>query len=497
MPRLHSGLAVLLGAALVVPVFPAATPAAAAAATGAVCDHQPALNVTAPAGAVAVDPAVEGDLSVKTQASPPGTTFWLPPGTHLLAADQFGQVIPKDGDVYLGAPGAVLDGRGLNRAAFTQLAKNVVIRGLTIRNFVAPQDQGVVNHDSGEHWVIENNTIENNRGAALMAGARQEVRGNCLRGNGQYGMNAYRPDNAITGLVVEGNEIAANNVDDWETRSPGCGCSGGIKFWSVNGADVRGNWIHHNHGAGVWADTNDNDFLIEDNLIEDNDAEAIFYEISYNAVIRHNTIRRNNLVAGGRRASRGDNFPSASVYLSESGGEPRVPARTDLIDVYGNVFEDNWSGITLWENADRFCNSPANTSYATCTKLVSDRNLCAAPGIDDEPLFSDCRWKTQRVEIHSNTFRFDPASPGCAGLCGRMAVLSNYGTYPSWSPYKGTLVQDAITREQDNYWYSNDYTGPWTFVTGDNSRTLTPAQWQASPWYKDDCSSFDGVTPQC
>ena len=53
----------------------------------------------------------------------------------------FGQVIPKDGDVYLGAPGAVLDGQGINRAAFTQLAKDVVIRGLTIQNFVAPQDQ--------------------------------------------------------------------------------------------------------------------------------------------------------------------------------------------------------------------------------------------------------------------------------------------------------------------------------------------------------------------
>src|SRR5689334_748976 len=163
MPRLHSALVVLLVAASVVPVFPAAAPAATGTATGAVCDNQPALYATAPAGAVAVDLAVEGDLSVKTQASPPGTTFWLPPGTHRLAPDQYGQVIPKDGDVYLGAPGAVLDGRGVNRAAFTQQAKDVVIRGLIIQNFVAPQDQGVVNHDSGTHWVIENNTIQNNR----------------------------------------------------------------------------------------------------------------------------------------------------------------------------------------------------------------------------------------------------------------------------------------------------------------------------------------------
>src|SRR4051794_14246492 len=173
MPRPHSALVVLLLAALVSPVFPAAAPAADSAGTGAVCDREPALNAQAPPGAVVVDPAVDGDLSVKTLSAPAGTTFWLPPGTHRLAADQFGQVIPKDGDVYLGAPGAVLDGRGLNRAAFTQQAKNVVIRGLTIQNFVAPQDQGVVNHDSGEHWVIENSTIQRNTGAALMAGVRK------------------------------------------------------------------------------------------------------------------------------------------------------------------------------------------------------------------------------------------------------------------------------------------------------------------------------------
>ena len=123
MPRPHSALVVLLVAALVTPVFPAAAGATDIGGTGAVCDRQPALNTDAPPGAVVVDPAVDGDLSVKTQSSPPGTIFWLPPGTHRLAEDGFGQVIPKDGDTYLGAPGAVLDGRGLNRAAFTQQAE--------------------------------------------------------------------------------------------------------------------------------------------------------------------------------------------------------------------------------------------------------------------------------------------------------------------------------------------------------------------------------------
>jgi hypothetical protein len=444
---------------------------------------------SAPAGAEIVDPGT--DLSARTRTSPAGTTFWLSPGTHTLATDQFGQVIPKDGDVFLGAPGAVLDGRGINRAAFTQQASGVVIRGLTIRGFVAPQDQGVVNHDSGPDWVIEGNKIEDNRGAAMMAGTGQQVRGNCLRDNGQYGINAYRSGGGLSDLVIEDNEITGNNTDDWETRVPGCGCSGGAKFWAVNGADISGNWVHHNHGAGLWADTNNNDFVIEGNRIEDNDAEGLFYEISYNLVVSGNAFRRNALVQGRRRAERGDNFPVAAVYISESGGEPRIPARTNLIDIRGNLFSDNWSGVTLWENADRFCNSPANTSSQSCTLLAPSVSSCVQPGIASAPLYDDCRWKTQRVSVRENTFEFDSETPGCSSLCGRMAVLSNWGTFPAWSPYQGAVISDAITFRQDNHWSDNQYYGPWKFVAHDTSRTLSIAAWQAAPYNQDTCSTFD------
>ncbi|WP_326568011.1 right-handed parallel beta-helix repeat-containing protein [Amycolatopsis rhabdoformis] len=465
--------------------------AAAGASTGAgpaaVCGTTVTEYSSAPTGAVVVEPG--HDLGALTQASPAGTTFWLKPGTHTLGTDAYGQVQPKDGDTYLGAPGAVLDGQNVNQAAFTGQAKDVTIRGLTVRGFAAPQDQGVVNHDSGTHWVIEDSTIEDNRGAALMAGDKQEVRRSCLKDNGQYGMNAYRAGDGITGLVLEGNEITGNNTDDWETKSPGCGCSGGVKFWAVNGADVTGNWVHGNHGPGLWADTNDNDFLVQDNVIEDNDAEALFYEISHNLTVRDNVFRRNALVAGRAKAAKGDNFPVAAIYLSESGGEPRLAARTHQIDIGGNTFEDNWGGVALWENADRFCNSPANTSTGYCTPFAT-KAQCSAPAITQKPLYDDCRWKTQNVTVHDNTFTFDPAHLGCTQFCGRMAVLSNYGSYPDWSPYKGDVVQQAITFAQDNHFTNNTYSGPWAFVAHDTSRVLTPEQWQAGPYGQDEGSKF-------
>jgi hypothetical protein len=441
-----------------------------------------------PAGAVRVDPSVQGDLATKTEENPPGTTLWLAPGTHTLDRDEYSSITPKDGNVYLGAPGATLDGQRVNKYAFVHGAENVTIRGLTVRGFVPPPNEGVVNHDSGDGWVIEDNTIEKNDGAGLMAGARQVVRGNCLRDNGQYGMNAYK-DGDLTDLVVEGNEIVGNNTGDWESKIEGCGCTGGVKFWAVNKADIRDNWVHDNRGTGLWADTNNNDFLIEHNVIEDNDGPAIFYEISYNAVIRDNTMRRNNIAEGRKFADRGEVFPSAAIYLSESGGEPRIPARTGKIDIYGNVMEDNWSGITLWENADRFCNSAANTSGG-CTRLVKDIEKCVQPGIAKDPLYDDCRWKTQNVDIHENRFLIDPRSIGCNALCARMAVISNYGTYPDWSPYRGDVVQQAITFAQNNTWRDNEYSGPWTFMAKDTGRVIHPSQWQSAPYSQDEHSSF-------
>ena len=110
--------------------------------------------------------------------------------------------------------------------------------------------------------------------------------------------------------------------------------------------------------------------------------------------------------------------------------------------------------------------------------------------IAQKPLYDDCRWKTQNVTVHDNTFTFDPAHLGCTQFCGRMAVLSNYGSYPDWSPYKGDVVQQAITFGQNNHFSDNTYSGPWMFVAHDTSRVLTPEQWQAGPYGQDQGSKF-------
>jgi hypothetical protein len=453
---------------------------------GAVCGSS-ALNgdPTPPPGAVVVPAGSNAGVDFER----PDTTYWFAPGIHTLGSGEFDQIAPGENATFVGAPAAVLDGQRINRYAFTAQATGVTIKYLTIQNFVAPSNEGVVNHDSANGWAIERNTITRNGGAAMMSGAGQTMVGNCLKDNGQYGLNAAQLADGIKGIVLDGNEFVGNNTDDWETKTPGCGCTGAMKFWSVNGADIRNNWIHDNRGPGIWADTNNNDFLIENNVIEANDDVAIFYEISYNATIRNNTLRNNAWVEGRKKAENGDNFPIGAIYLSEAGGEPRVPARTSKIEITENVMANNWGGIVGWENADRFCNSPNNTSDV-CTMLLGAANLskCVRPGIANEPLYGDCRWKTQRLDIHGNVFEFDPSQVdgGCpTAYCGHMALLANYGTTPEWSPYRNDVVVRAITFGQDNRWHDNRYTGPWQFMPQETSHLISKSAWQAAPYNQD------------
>ncbi|MGH3433807.1 MAG: right-handed parallel beta-helix repeat-containing protein, partial [Thermocrispum sp.] len=222
---------------------PGAAPAPSADPPAAVCGSNSLDGPSEPPSGAIVVPTGSNASFDFTQ---PGVTYWFAPGVHTLGDGEFDQIGPGSGSTFVGAPGAILHGRKINRYAFGGQAADVTIRHLTVRGFVAPNNEGVVNHDSGDGWTIEHSTITANRGAGMMAGSGQRVVGNCLKDNGQYGLNAYQAGNKIADVLVQGNEFAGNNTDDWESQISGCGCTGAMKFWSVDGADILDNWIHHN-----------------------------------------------------------------------------------------------------------------------------------------------------------------------------------------------------------------------------------------------------------
>jgi hypothetical protein len=54
-------------------------------------------------------------------------------------------------------------------------------------------------------------------------------------------------------------------------------------------------------------------------------------------------------------------------------------------------------------------------------------------------------------------------------------MFSNWGTYPSWSPYQGPVVENAITNTQNNHFVSNSYDGPWRMMFHDQSTVVAPS----------------------
>jgi hypothetical protein len=443
-----------------------------------------------PAGARKV--STSQSLQRLTARAPAGTTFWLEPGRHIIPGGAFDQVQPKNGNVYIGAPGAVLDGRRVNRYAFSSSAHDVRISHLTIENFgQSVQDnpgETVVNSGSGNDWVVDHSTIQQNAGAGVFLADGSRVVRNCLRDNGEYGFAAHESNGPAHDVVLRGNEIVGNNTADWENLQPGCGCAGGGKFWDTRGARVVDNYVHDNHGPGLWADTDNVGFLFEGNYIANNDDVGLFYEISYNALIRRNTFVRNGWKIGLESL---DGTPA--IYISESGSDQRAGSLYGRhLRISGNLFVDNWSGIMAWEHPGRFAGSPYNVSadYSTLVNPgVATVARCGDPDlIGTAPYIDDCRWKTQHLRVVRNTFEFDPTKiPGCTVEhgCGFMSLVSTYGTVPEWAPYLKYVVPDAISLAQDNVWRANAYHGPWRFMIRLLGPQVSWSTWRSAPYHQD------------
>jgi hypothetical protein len=77
-------------------------------------------------------------------------------------------------------------------------------------------------------------------------------------------------------------------------------------------------------------------------------------------------------------------------------------------------------------------------------------------------------------------------------MCGRNAIFSQYGTYPSWSPYKAFTISQAITHDQGNVFSNNTYLGTWNFMPLDTGHLISPSAWKASPYNQDAGTSFTG-----
>jgi hypothetical protein len=276
-------------------------------------------------GGVAIGAADNAQSVVNAHAA--GTTYIVKAGTHLR---NFG-VQPKSGDKFCGEPGAVLDGGRSLASAFSGGATNVTLDSITVREY-DPGWQGaaIQPQPRASGWVVRNMSALHNGWAGLLVADGMKILGGHYNDNDQLGIGG----NAATGILLDGLDTDLETMDGPElarnhTLHAACDWEAGGMKWDVGQVTVRNAYVHDNDCRGLWADINARGALIEHNLIEDNWAEGIFYEISQDAVIRNNRVYRNGVRAKGWYWDAG-----ILVYASFN------------VEVYGNRLSGNYNGIT-------------------------------------------------------------------------------------------------------------------------------------------------------
>jgi parallel beta-helix repeat protein len=292
----NSGVATVNGAGAVVAAG-AGTATIRATIGGQVGSANVTVNSpTPPPSGIPISPGQSIQSAVS--ANPNGTTFIIKAGTHVNQS-----VTPKDGDRFIGEPGAILDGGGTVVSAFSSGSArpaNVTIRGLEIRNYGATSSSadfygvgaitggGNSASDGTRGWMVDSNYIHDNRGQGLRIGHTMTVRGNRIVHNaGPFALSGIGDS-----TLIVGNELATSNYVG--TYNPGFG-AGGFKIVLSTGVVIRGNNIHNNTGYGAWGDIANRSMTFDGNTIDDNTHAGIFYEISYGCLVTNNIVRRNGL----------------------------------------------------------------------------------------------------------------------------------------------------------------------------------------------------------
>ena len=166
-------------------------------------------------------------IQAKVDANPAGTTFILKSGTHVQQS-----VVPKDGDVFRGEAGTVLDGQNTTAFAFkgyngARWINNVTLTNLRITKYAPPAQNGAIyggddiaNGTTG--WTIDSLEGSYNANLAVRIGNR---------------MRCYAPTSTITARSISVAWAKAVLVDGVESAYGNDGCphdpgfeSGGSKF---------------------------------------------------------------------------------------------------------------------------------------------------------------------------------------------------------------------------------------------------------------------------
>jgi parallel beta-helix repeat protein len=277
--------------------------------------------------------------SIQTKVSnyPAGTGFLLKAGVHRRQ-----QVKPKDGNQFIGEPGAIMDGENVTLYAFetiSHMPKNVVIRGLIIEHYAPNAAQSAIQGDNGIDWVIEDNEVRYNLYSGIRATRGSLVRGNWVHHNSMIGIACWK----CSGAVIEDNEVN-NNPPAAIAEAGATAAASNMKLFKADPLTVRNNYVHDGPHKGIWLDTDNRNVLIEGNTVLRHGQAGIWHENGYDAVIRNNTVT----TCGTRGFGWID---GAGINMTNS---PNV-------QIYGNTISGCANGIGVMQASGYPSDGPAGT----------------------------------------------------------------------------------------------------------------------------------------
>ncbi len=220
---------------------------------------------------------------------------------------------------------------------------------------------------TGLGWTITNNDIHDGYstpglGVAIYGGDEGTIEYNCLSKMGDYGVNIFGTNDKF-----DYNEIYESNYEP----DPGCGCSGGGKWWGTLNADIVDNaFIDDGPGGSfpVWLDNGNSGTLISGNYFDKSVASAISEETGFNLDVTDNLFQDVGWDTG---TGCGNTNCTGAIGLNSSGGF-NVPGSRyeDQITISGNQFLNDWGGVGIWQAAGRTCENsgegwPADAPYCS------------------------------------------------------------------------------------------------------------------------------------
>lgn len=205
---------------------------------------------------------------------------------------------------------------------------------------------------TGTDWTITHNDIHDSYsapgyGVAIYGGDQGTIEYNCLSRMGDYGVNLFGSNGGF-----DYNEIYESNY----RPDPGCGCSGGGKWWGTLNDDIVDNAFVDDSPAGgtpVWLDNGNSGTLISGNYFYMSYRSAIDAETGFDLDVTGNLF----MDGGWGRGSGGcGNNCDGAVGLNSTGGFNVPGSRYERqVLISNNQFVDDWQGIDIWQAGSRSC----------------------------------------------------------------------------------------------------------------------------------------------